>query len=103
YIDDLADALLFLMENYSDTIHINVGVGEDISISELAELIKRITNYSGEIVYDTSKPDGTPRKLLDVSRLKSLGWKPKYSLEEGLRLTYEWFTKNYSFLMQEKK
>ncbi|MEJ5283481.1 MAG: GDP-L-fucose synthase [Brevinematia bacterium] len=98
YIDDLANALLFLMENYSDSIHINVGTGEDVTIAELAELIKKITGYNGKIVYDTSKPDGTPRKLLDVSRLNSLAWRPKYSLEEGLRLTYEWFNKNYDII-----
>jgi len=95
YIDDLADALLFLMEHYSDTIHINVGVGEDVSIRELAELVKRITGYEGEIVYDSSKPDGTPRKLLDVSRLRALGWRPRVSLEEGLRRTYAWFVEHY--------
>jgi len=86
------------MENYSDSIHINVGTGEDVTIAELAELIKKITGYNGKIVYDTSKPDGTPRKLLDVSRLNSLAWRPKYSLEEGLRLTYEWFNKNYDII-----
>lgn len=98
YIDDLASALLFLMENYSDSTHINVGTGEDISIAELAEFVKKITGYKGEIVYDSSKPDGTPRKLLDVSRIKNMGWQPKYSLEEGLRLTYEWFNKNYEII-----
>ncbi|MGC8771758.1 MAG: GDP-L-fucose synthase family protein [Brevinematia bacterium] len=103
YIDDLANALVFLMENYSDTIHINVGTGEDISINELARIIKNITGYSGKIVYDTTKPDGTPRKLLDVARLKSLGFSPEYSLEEGLKLTYKWFKENYDSIVKREK
>ncbi len=71
--------------------HINIGTDEDLSISELAELIKKIVGYEGKIVYDTTKPDGTPRKLLDVTRLHELGWKHKTSLEEGIRMMYEWF------------
>ncbi len=103
YIDDLADALLFLMNNFSDSTHINVGVGDDVSITELAEIIKDITGFKGRIVYDKTKPDGTPRKLLDVSRLFSLGWRPKYSLEEGLRLTYNWFKENYENIISMEK
>lgn len=91
HVDDLADASIFLMRHYDEEEIINVGVGEDISIRELAELIARVVGFKGEIVYDTSKPDGTPRKLLDVSRLFALGWRPRISLEEGLRQTYEWF------------
>ena len=91
HVDDLADAAVFLMRHYDEEQIINVGVGEDISIADLAALIKRIVGYEGEIVYDTSKPDGTPRKLLDVSRLFALGWRPKISLEEGIRQTYTWF------------
>jgi len=91
HVDDLADACIFLMRHYDEEEIINVGVGEDISIRELAELIARVVGFNGEIVYDTSKPDGTPRKLLDVSRLFALGWRPRISLEEGLRQTYEWF------------
>ncbi len=91
HVDDLADAAVFLMQHYDEEQIINVGVGEDISIAELAALIKRIVGYEGKIVYDTSKPDGTPRKLLDVSRLFALGWRPKISLEEGIRQTYAWF------------
>jgi len=93
YIDDLADACIFLMENYDRSEIVNIGVGEDMPISELALLIKEITGYQGEIVYDRSKPDGTPRKLLDVSRLHSLGWKAKISLEEGIVRTYDWYVK----------
>ena len=91
HVDDLADAAVFLMENYDSEEIINVGAGEDVSIAELASLIAEITGYEGRIVYDTSMPDGTPRKLLDISRLLSLGWKPSIGLREGIRMTYEWF------------
>ncbi len=91
HVDDLADAAVFLMENYDAEEIINVGAGEDISIAELAELIAEITGYRGRIVYDTSMPDGTPRKLLDISRLTALGWQPRIGLREGIRMTYEWF------------
>ena len=91
YVDDLAGACLFLMDNYSSSEIINVGVGEDISIIELAEMIKTIVGYEGEIVLDSSKPDGTPRKLLSVEKITSLGWKPGYSLQHGIELTYQWF------------
>ena len=91
HADDLASACLFLLENYDHEIAINVGTGKDISIKELAELIKRIVGFEGKINWDSSKPDGTPRKLLDVSRITVLGWKPTISLEEGIRSTYEWY------------
>ncbi len=98
YVDDLADAVYFLMNKidakdiYEKGIsHLNIGTGEDLSISELAELIKKIIGYKGEIVYDTTKPDGTPRKLLDVSSIHKLGWKHSTSLEDGIKRTYEWF------------
>jgi GDP-L-fucose synthase len=91
HADDLALACLFLLENYDDEIAINVGTGKDISIKELAELIKGIVGFEGNIDWDSSKPDGTPRKLLDVSRITALGWKPTISLEEGIRSTYEWY------------
>lgn len=91
--DDLASALLFLMEKYDDSEHVNIGVGKDLTIKELAELIKKIVGYEGEIEFDTSKPDGTPRKLLDVSKIMALGWEPKISLEEGIRTTVEWYEK----------
>jgi len=96
YVDDLADACLFLMEN-CDAQHaeiINVGTGDDITIKELAEMIKSIVGFNGEIVFDPSKPDGTPRKLLDIGRIKELGWRPKTSLGEGLRATYAYFLQN---------
>ena len=95
HVDDLADALLFLMNNYNGDQFVNVGVGKDISILELAELIKDIVGFEGEIVNDLSKPDGTPRKLLDVNRLNDLGWEAKISLEEGIKDTYQWFKENY--------
>jgi GDP-L-fucose synthase len=92
--DDLGRACVFLLENYDDDVAINVGVGEDIAIKELAELIKRVVGFEGEIQWDSSKPDGTPRKLLDVSRIESLGWKATISLEDGIQSTYEWFKAN---------
>lgn len=94
YVDDLADALIFLMENYSETEFINVGTGEEVSIKELALTIKSVVGYEGELVFDTSKPDGTPRKLLDVSKLKRLGWQAKVDLKDGIAKTYAWFLQN---------
>lgn len=91
YVDDLADACLFLMHDYSGSEIVNIGVGQDISIGELAELVREVVGYGGEIVFDTSKPDGTPRKLLDVSKLNSLGWKARTSLREGIERTYVWY------------
>jgi GDP-L-fucose synthase len=91
HVDDLADAALFLMLNYDQPEIINVGVGTDLSIRELAELVCRVVGYSGRLVFDTSKPDGTPQKLLDVSRLRALGWQARITLEEGIRQTYQWF------------
>jgi GDP-L-fucose synthase len=88
YVDDLADACVFLLNNYSDELFVNVGYGEDISIRDLATLIKEIVGFQGEIRFDSTKPDGTPRKLMDSSRLHSLGWKPKTNLETGIRETY---------------
>ena len=89
YVDDLADALVHLMLNYSEEIHVNMGTGKDISIGELAEIVKEVIGYSGRIVNDLSKPDGTPRKLLDVSRLEATGWKYKVELKEGIEKTYK--------------
>jgi GDP-L-fucose synthase len=93
HVDDMAEAAVFLMLHYDSADIINVGVGEDISIRDLAELICRIVGYKGRLVFDASKPDGTPRKLLDVSRLQSLGWRPRINLEEGIAQAYEWFLK----------
>lgn len=89
HADDLADACYFLMENYSEHGLINIGIGEDISIEELAELIKNVVGFDGEIVYDASKPDGTPRKLMDVSKLTSLGWKASIPLMDGIKKVYQ--------------
>jgi GDP-L-fucose synthase len=91
HADDLGRACLFLLENYDDDIAINVGFGEDISIRELAELIRKIVGFDGVITWDDSRPDGTPRKLLDVSRISALGWQPTIGLEEGIKSTYQWF------------
>ena len=91
HVDDLAEACLFLMDRYDDSVPINIGTGEDISIRELAELIRDIVGFGGEIVFDPTKPDGMPRKLLDVSRITDLGWKPKISLREGIEMTYRWY------------
>jgi len=89
HVDDLASASFFLMQNYNDPAIINIGTGKDVSIAEMAQMIKKITGYKGEIVFDTSMPDGTFRKLLDVSKLNSFGWRPTISFEEGVRKTYE--------------
>ena len=91
HVDDLASACLFLLENYSGDSHINVGTGIDLSIKELAETIQSIVHPDAVISWDRSKPDGTPRKLLDISRLRALGWEPSVPLTEGLSNTYEWF------------
>jgi GDP-L-fucose synthase len=91
HVDDLADAAIFLMLNYDEPEIINVGVGTDLSIRELAELVCRVVGYNGRLVFDTSKPDGTPQKLLDVSKLRALGWQARITLEEGIRQTYQWF------------
>jgi len=91
HVDDLADAALHLMLHYDDEQIVNVGTGEDVTIRELAEMIGRIAGYRGRLVFDSSKPDGTPRKLLDVSRVGALGWKARIPLREGLKSTYEWY------------
>jgi GDP-L-fucose synthase len=96
HVDDLADACVFLMTNYDETMHINVGTGEDVSIAELADMVRRIVHPTAKIVYDTSKPDGSPRKLLDVSRLHALGWRHRMSLGEGIESTYNWFLQNHA-------
>lgn len=95
YVDDLADACLFLMRHYDDEAIVNVGTGQDLSIRELAEIVARITGFGGTLVFDDSKPDGTPRKLLDVSFLRSLGWRAQVPLEQGVKRTFEWFKSNY--------
>ena len=94
YVDDLADALVFLMKRYSGESHVNVGTGADLSIRELAELIARVAGWNGDFEYDGSKPDGMPRKVMDVSRLRALGWHARTSLEDGFRRAYDWYIEN---------
>ena len=94
HVDDLADACVFLMERYDDALHINVGTGEDLSIRELAERIRDVVHPEATLTFDTAKPDGMPRKLLDVSRLHQLGWRHRIELTEGIRSTYDWFLVN---------
>lgn len=91
YVDDLADACLFLMDNYDGKLFVNIGTGEEVSIKELAELIKETVGFEGDIIFDSSRPDGTPRKLMDSTRLHSMGWKHNTSLKEGLKKAYEFF------------
>lgn len=93
HADDLAEACLFLMENYNESELVNIGTGEDVTIKNLADLVKQIIGFQGEIVWDTSKPDGTPRKLMDVSKLHGLGWHHKIALEDGIKLAYQDFLK----------
>lgn len=95
FSDDLANACYFLMQNYDESGFINIGTGGDISIKDLALLIQKIVGFEGKLVFDTSKPDGTPRKLMDVSKLHSMGWKHQIELEEGIKIVYEDFIKNY--------
>lgn len=94
FIEDLADALIYLMENYNQTQFVNVGTGTELTIKELTELIAKVVGFQGKIKWDTSKPDGTPRKITDMSKLHAMGWHHKTSLEEGLKLTYQWFLDN---------
>lgn len=94
YVDDMADACIFLMENYDGKEFVNIGTGEDVTILEVANLIKDIVGYKGVLEFDSTKPDGTPRKLLDVSKINSLGWKAKYSLRDGLKKAIEWYLAN---------
>lgn len=94
HVDDLAEACVHLMNTYDDPSIVNIGIGEDVSIKEFAELVRDVVGFSGEIVWDTSKPDGTPRKLLDVSKVNSLGWKARIGLRQGIEQTYQWFVAN---------
>lgn len=96
HVDDLADAACFLMENYDSSELVNVGVGEDITIAELARMVARIVGYEGRILFDSSHPDGTPRKLLNISRLQTMGWHSRIALEEGITSTYEWYVTRLS-------
>lgn len=98
YVDDLADACYFLMENYDEKGFVNVGTGEEVSIKELAEEVAEVTGFKGEIIFNTDKPDGTPRKLMDSTKLHSLGWKHKVSLREGLQKAYEYFQREIALV-----
>ena len=102
HVDDLAGACVYLLEGYSGTAFLNIGSGREVTIRKLAGIVKKITGFSGEIVWDSAKPDGTPRKLLDVSRITALGWKPAIDLESGIESTYRWYLANRSRLMEEK-
>lgn len=95
HVDDLAAACLFLMQNYEDSEIINIGTGDDISIKDLAEMVKEVIGYQGRLVFDASKPDGTPRKLLDVSKINSIGWKATIDLQTGIEQTYKWFLQTH--------
>ena len=96
YVDDMADACIFLMENYDGEQHVNIGTGEEVSIRQLAETIKEVIGFEGELVFNTNMPDGTPRKLTTVDKLHSLGWKHQVSLKEGIQLAYDWYLANYN-------
>ena len=96
HVDDLADALVFVMKNYSEDEHINIGTGKEISINEFASIIKKISGWDGSIEHDYTFPDGTPIKVMDVSKINNLGWKAKTNLEKGLRDTYDWYANNFS-------
>lgn len=95
YVDDMADGCVFLMENYDGEEHVNIGTGKEVSIGELAQIIKEVVGFDGELRFNTKKPDGTPRKLLDVSKLEGFGWKYKVELREGIKEAYKWFEKKY--------
>jgi GDP-L-fucose synthase len=96
HVDDCAAGIVHLLENYSDMEHVNLGTGEDVTIIELAETIKDVIGFDGALTFDASKPDGTPRKLLDVSKIRALGWQHKNSLKDGLAQTYQWYLENRS-------
>jgi len=103
YVDDLADALVFLIQHYSGEQHVNVGTGTDVTIRDLAETIRVVVGFDGELAFDPTKPDGAPRKLLDVSRLTDLGWSPQTTLEQGLADTYAWFLEHIEELRTERR
>jgi len=94
FVDDMAEAVVFALENKLPEYLYNIGTGEDLTIKELAETIQKITKHQGKIIWDATKPDGTPRKLLDVSKMHQLGWKHKLNLEQGIQKTYDWFLEN---------
>ncbi|MCL5070241.1 MAG: GDP-L-fucose synthase, partial [Actinobacteria bacterium] len=93
YVDDMADACVYLMETYNEDEFVNVGTGKDLTIKELSEMIKEIVGYEGELLFESTKPDGTPKKLLDVSKLEAMGWRYGIELYDGIKMTYEWYVK----------
>lgn len=95
HVDDMADACIFLMENYNGQEHVNIGTGEEVSIKQLAETVKEIIGYKGQLLFNSDKPDGTPRKLTDITKLHELGWKHSINLKEGIEDSYKWFKENY--------
>ena len=95
YVDDMADACVFLMENYDGEGHVNIGAGKEVTIRELAEMVKEVVRYRGELKFNEDMPDGTPRKLLDVSKLEGLGWKYRMELKNGIVESYKWYRENY--------
>ena len=95
YVDDMADACVFLMENYDGEEHVNIGTGQEVSIGELAQTVKEVVGFEGQLVFNSEMPDGTPRKLTDVSKLHELGWKHRVALIDGIRLAYQWFNESY--------
>lgn len=94
YVDDLADALVFLMQNYNESLHINIGTGEEVTIGDLARAVIEVVGFEGDLVFDTSRPDGPPRKLMDSNRLRNMGWKPHTDLTTGLKSAYDWYLEN---------
>jgi GDP-L-fucose synthase len=102
FVDDMAEAVIFALENKLPEPLYNIGTGEDLSIKELAETIQKITKHKGEIIWDATKPDGTPRKLLDVSKMYNLGWKHQLNLEQGIQKTYDWFLENLEDIKKSK-
>jgi GDP-L-fucose synthase len=102
FVDDMAAAVVFALENKLPDYLYNIGTGEDLTIQQLAETIQKITGHQGEIIWDSSKPDGTPRKLMDISKMHELGWKHQVQLEEGIQLTYDWFVEHADAFKQVK-
>jgi GDP-L-fucose synthase len=103
HVDDLAEAVLLLLNNYKENEPVNIGVGDDLSIMELSNLIKDVVGFKGQVYWDQTKPNGTPRKLLDISKLKNLGWSPKIDLFQGVTSTYEWFVSEFDSKSNELK
>mgnify|MGYP003457562688 CR=1 FL=1 len=102
FVEDLAEAIIFVMENKLEESLYNVGTGDDLSLKELALLVQKVIGHQGEIIWDTSKPDGTPRKVMEVSKLKKMGWSPKITLEQGIEETYQWFLENREEIREMK-